>query len=456
MPTDVATHRAGWGLPRRGRRLALTVLAGAAGALAACGSAPAGGGNPAVSATSSGVTAVQAAAAGDATDRAIDAAQRTLRLNPHDQAALDALAAAYLQKVREVGDPTYYVKARTLLQQAVAHKPDDVEALVLTGSLQLSLHHFADALTWGERARALDTYSSSALGVVVDAEVELGRYPEAVDSVQAMVDLRPDLSSYSRVSYLRELHGDVAGAITAMTMAVQAGGPVAENVAYVETQLGTLYLNSGDPVNADRSCSAALDELPGYHAALACRAAVAAWRGDLSAAATLYRQAVDVYPLPAYVIALGDVQAAGGDTAAAQQEYALVDAEQRLYAANGVDVDQELALFDADHGRNLDAALAAARRAVHDRPSVGSADALAWTLHRTGDDAGALAASRDAHRLGTRNPLFFFHSGMIEAALGMTAAARSDLDSALSIDAHFSVLWEPTARAELSRLGGAA
>ena len=447
-------------MTERGRLLTMAVLAGATCVLSACGGSAAGGATPTTStATTPAATPVAAAAdavaTGDATDLAIAAAQRSLRVTPGDVNALDALAAGYLQKVREVGDPTYYVKAGTLLDQATREAPGDVQALVLMGSLQLSLHHFAQALDWGQKARGLDAYSAPALGVIADAQVELGRYDDALASVQAMVDLRPDLSSYSRVSYQRELHGDVAGAITAMSLAVEAGGPVPENVAYVETLLGTLSLNRGDPADADPACARALQSLPGYHAALACRAAVAAWNGDLTGAAALYQQAVDTYPLPAYVIALGDVRAALGDTAGAAQAYALVDAEQSLYVANGVDVDQELALFDADHGRNLDAALAAAHRAIQDRPSVGSADALAWTLHRTGDDRDALVAAQQAHRLGTRSALFFFHSGMIEAGLGMTAEARADLGTALSIDPHFSVLWAPAARSELSRLGGA-
>jgi lipoprotein NlpI len=46
-------------------------------------------------------------------------------------------------------------------------------------------------------------------------------------------------------------------------------------------------------------------------------------------------------------------------------------------------------------------------------------------------------------RLGTRSALFAFHRGMIERALGMRAAARSDLRRALSINPHFSLLWAP-------------
>jgi len=44
------------------------------------------------------------------------------------------------------------------------------------------------------------------------------------------------------------------------------------------------------------------------------------------------------------------------------------------------------------------------------------------------------------------------HRGMIESALGLTRAARTDLASALRINPWFSPLQAPVARAELSRL----
>src|SRR5207253_9237219 len=123
---------------------------------------------------------------------------------------------------------------------------------------------FVAALDWGRRARRLDPASSRALGVIGDAEIELGRYPDALSSVQQMVDLRPDLSSYARVSYARELFGDVPGAIEAMQKAVEAGGPVPENSAYTRVLLGNLYLNAGRPPQPDREYRRELFEYPGY------------------------------------------------------------------------------------------------------------------------------------------------------------------------------------------------
>lgn len=178
-------------------------------------------------------------AAASPTDTLIARNQALLRTAPNDATAMAALAAAYLQKVREAGDPAYYPKAEGLLGSALKLRPDDGEALVQMGALSLGRHRFRDALDWGRRAVALDPYGVRALGVAGDAEVELGRYDEAFATFQRMVDLRPDLSSYARVSYARELTGDGDGAIEAMRAAIAAGGPAPENVAYTQVLLAT-------------------------------------------------------------------------------------------------------------------------------------------------------------------------------------------------------------------------
>ena len=82
------------------------------------------------------------------------------------------------------------------------------------------------------------------LTVIADAQVELGRYPGAARTIQRLVNLKPSLPAYARVSYYRELHGDVDGAISAMRYAVSAGGSP-EGTAYVETLLGDLELTRG-------------------------------------------------------------------------------------------------------------------------------------------------------------------------------------------------------------------
>ena len=59
------------------------------------------------------------------------------------------------------------------------------------------------------------------------------------ETIQQMVDLRPDLASYSRVSATPRAARRPAGAIEAMQAAIDAGGPATENTEYLRVQLGT-------------------------------------------------------------------------------------------------------------------------------------------------------------------------------------------------------------------------
>ncbi len=393
-----------------------------------------------------------------ALDARIRSLQETLRSGDERAKGLAAtmLGQAYLQKARETGDPGYYPRAEALFQQALTADDDDVEAIVGLGTLALARHEFAEALDWGERARALNPYHAAAYGVIGDAQVELGHYDDAVETVQAMVNLRPDLGSYSRVSYLRELMGDREGALLAMEQAATAGSGYAENVAWVRVQLGNLRFDGGNLTGSAREYAAALAAVPSFAPALAGQARVAAASGDLDRAAELYARAVQIIPLPEFVVAYGDVLSAAGRPDEAKAQYALVSAIQQLYAANGVDTDLELALFTADHGRpeELPIAVEQARAQVATRPSIGAWDILAWTLYRSGDFDGAAEATEQALRLGTQNALMRFHAGMIAAARGESAQAIALLESALDLNPHFSIRHAPEARATLEQLRG--
>jgi tetratricopeptide (TPR) repeat protein len=390
------------------------------------------------------------------TDTLITTLQEFARQRPNEARGYTLLGTAYLQKARESADPTYYTRAEEALATALHLNPDDTDALTSMGELALARHQFADALSWGERSWALNPYKARTLGVIGDAQVELGRYEAAIDTIQRMVDLRPDLSSYARVSHLRELTGDIEGAIEAMQAAVAAGAPTGENTAYVQVQLGHLYFNSGRLDEAEEQYTAALRTFPGSKPAQAGVARVRAARGDLDGAIALYRDVVEVMPLPEFAIALGDLYRAAGraDEAARQDE--LVRAMSALYTANGVDLDLELARFEAERGLNLPAVVERARQAQAARPSIGVADTLAWALYQAGHYDEADAAIRQALRLGSRDALIHFHAGMIAARRGDHATAVASLETALRINPHFSVVHAPVARSMLAELRAAA
>jgi tetratricopeptide (TPR) repeat protein len=395
-----------------------------------------------------GETASRAAAS---SDRLITDLQTQLTANPNDWPAYTQLGLAYLQKARETADPSYYQKAEQALNTVLAREPGDYVALGALGELALARHDFAHALELGERARSLNPRRAYAYGVIADAQIELGRYDEAVATVQQMVDLRPDLSSYSRVAYLRELHGDLEGAIEAMQWALAAGGPALENTLWTQVQLGHLYFNTGRLDQAEVEYRQALEREPSYVHALAGLARLAAVRGSFAEAIQLYTQVTQRMPLAEYVIALGDVYTAAGQAQPAQQQYDLAHAIDQLYRANGVNTDLELALFLAEHGDAAEA-VKRARAAYAERPTVFAAEVLAWALHQVGDDAAALPYAQESVRLGSKEALRLFRAGLIHNNLGRTAEAQALLQAALDINPHFSVRYAETARQTLAQI----
>jgi tetratricopeptide (TPR) repeat protein len=175
-------------------------------------------------------------------------------------------------------------------------------------------------------------------------------------------------------------------------------------------------------------------------------------RGRLDSAIAGYRNALAAVPASDYALAIGEIHELRGEVAAAERAYARAGALIRRERPNGVDIDAELALFEADHG-NPAHAIALAERAWGVRPSVGTADAYAWALHQAGRDAEAAAFSAKAMRLGSRDPQFLYRAGVIARASGDPTLARKLLRRLLEQSPRFDPLLAPRAHAALAAIG---
>jgi len=365
--------------------------------------------------------------------------------DPKDVQSLVLLGLAYQQRARETGDPSFYPRSGAALTRAARLAPRNALAATGLAALAASRHRFEQARALAARARRLAPESADPLGVLGDALIELGRYREAFAVFDRMASLKPNLASYSRVSYARELLGDREGALAAMRLAVAAAAGTVEPLAWTLVQLGNLYFDKGRLGPAARAYREALAHLPGYVHAEAGFARIAAARGRYREAIRLYGRAVERLPLPQYEGALGDVLRLAGREDDAARAFGAVDAIQKLLQANGVRTDLETALFDLDHGRRPAAALARARLAYAERKSIDADDVLGWALFQNGRCGEARAHSIRALRLGTRDALKLFHRGMIERCLGHDSASRVFLRRALAVNPHFSLLYAPVA-----------
>jgi tetratricopeptide (TPR) repeat protein len=379
------------------------------------------------------------AASGTMLPTTVAGLQQHLRTVPGDWRAWSALGSAYLDEARISGNPTLYPKAEGAFDRSLALHPDGNDlAQAGRGGLANARHRFADGLRWARRAEAIDARNPTTLGVLGDSLLELGRYPEAFDAFQRMLNIAPGVASYARASYARELQGDLAGATRLFRLARQsAQNP--DDAAFADYYLGELNWLRGDLDGAAAAFGSAVSLNRSFAAPAAGLARLAWARGDLPRAIQEYEAVVGRAPLPPYVADLGDLYRLAGRPEQAAEQYSLLRAQQRLLEANGVDIDLELSLFSADHGVDLHDGLGAARAEWERRQSIAVADALAWQLHANHRDTEALDYANQALRLGTRNAVFLFHRAVIEQGLGQPGAAERDLEAALALNPRFSI-----------------
>ena len=377
--------------------------------------------------------------------------QTRLESVPTDHVSWATLGLAYVQQARTTVDPSYYPKADGALARSLEiDDRDNYLAYAGLSALAAARHDFPAAKTFAERGLEINQYSAILHGALSDAALQLGDYDAAFAAVQRMLDLSPDTASLSRASYAWELRGDTDRASALMQRALDdAPSPADRTFALVH--LGGLAFDNGDPATALGLFNDALTASPDDIAALAAKARAEAALGQIDTAVEHWTQVVERAPEPGYVVEFARLLESIGRSDEADRQWAVFDATQQLFAANGVLPDATATLADAERGR-LDQALDDAANGARSRPFLDMHDAHAWALHLAGRDEEALQAIDLALQLGTRNARFHFHAGMIAAALGDTSRAERELTTALSINPYFDPLSVPIARAELAEL----
>jgi pentatricopeptide repeat protein len=217
------------------------------------------------------------------------------------------LAYLFINEARVTGEhPYYYPAALQLLEGIITKQPEDQDLLFLSlsakAAVQLSLHQFQEALMTVKQALEINPHNAQVYGILVDAYVELGDYEKAIQMADKMVMIRPDLRSYARISYLREIHGDMEGAIKAMEMAVLAGIPGSEETAWTQLTLGNLYQEHKETDKAEQQYLQILAERPDYPFAIAALASIEVERENFAKAEILLDKALSIIPEVGFTI----------------------------------------------------------------------------------------------------------------------------------------------------------
>lgn len=428
--------------------LALTV--------AACQNAPPPPAGPSPAATSSAspdrssplstarVLALARPTGTTAIDREIARLQPLAEQQPGRPEPWVQLGRVWVRKAREASDPGFYLGAKACADLALDAAPGDRSATNLLGLVLLNDHKFDDARDLAAQLLAKSPEDLMALGTLSDALVEIGRYDEAIAATEKMAQLKPNLPSYIRSSYLQWLRGDVKAAKESARLAVDSGRDPREPEprCWALVQAAMIFWHEGDAGGSDAGFEGALKACPDYPPALVGRGRAAMASGDFTRAIDHLGRAYDQSPLVETAWLLGDAREAAGDTKGAET----VRAE---LVKHGRQVDgRTLSLFFSTKDRDREEAVILAQAEKKVRDDLYTEDALAWALYRKGDIPGARAASDKAMALGTRDARLIYHAGAIRIAGGDKAAGEKLVREALKLNPAF----DRTGAAEAARL----
>jgi tetratricopeptide (TPR) repeat protein len=381
-------------------------------------------------------------------EASLSAARSDVRQHPNSARALDRLAALELRLYRLNHAAETLQAAEAAIERALELDPQDFDARRFKASTLLTRHRFAEA---EKEAIALSTErprDADVLGMVADARMETGQYDEALEAIQKMVDLRPGLPSYSRVSYAREIHGDLAGALAVMDLAVRAGNPEdPEATSWCLARSGLLAWKLGRIDDAEQRFRGALTLFPNSPYALEGLGLVSTARGDFGRAAENFERAFAIVPWPQFAVELSELARRRGRRVETERWESVVRALEQLSSADGL-FNRVLALFEADHGSPTRAVeMACGELAL--RKDVYGYDACAWAQYRAGKTTEAADTEKHAIALGTEDPVLDFHAGMIFGASGQEELGIRHLEKAIRVNPNFHVLYAGEAEAEL-------
>jgi len=411
--------------------VSIAALAGAAAALVTLAAAH----RPGPVAPASALTEAQV--------RDLDIAFYRARIARDPLGALDRaqLAGLYLARARETGDNGDLLRAEETARGSLANRRSrNGKALAVLVNSLLAQHRFPDALAAARDLMQLEPDARSVRALLGEIEMELGLYDSARVRFAPLSSWTRDLAVAPRFARWLEIQGrnDDAHRLLVQTRdnARRLTGLPAEQMAWFELRVGDIALRNGRLSEAAQAFRDGLAVHPNDYRLLAAEARLAAARRDWSAAIDWGERAIARQLDPATLGLVGDAYAARGDSAKATEYYRVL--EVTMDGQTGP-FHRAWSLFLLDHDRRVAEVLRKAQDEIGSRRDVYGWDLLAWALHKADRDIEAADAMARALSLGTCDAMLFYHAGMIERALGHSAAAQARLDQAFTTNRY----WHP-------------
>ncbi len=391
------------------------------------------------------------------TKKELDGLLAVLKTKPNDPKTLLKLTAAYINESRVTGNHGYYDRvALNIADQVLKDNPENFEALSYKATVLLSQHHFSEALVVTQKASKINPSNANIFGLSCDAYVELGNYDEAVKMADKMISLRPDLRSYSRVSYLREIYGDLPGAIYAMKLAITSGYPGMEQTEWARMILGHLYESIGSLDSAEYTYHTALNERPEYAFAYAGLGRIEKAKGNYKGAIAYYEKADKLINEYSFSDELTDLYLLNHEQDKSEKSAKLViemlgpGTGDESVQGHGHYADKELAYAYIKAG-DLDKALEHAQTEFDRRPlNIDVCEAMAWVRYKRGEFSEANKMITVSLKTGSKNPVLLCRAGLIKMKSGDKINGERLIKQSLEMNPFLEINLKKEAQAALT------
>jgi tetratricopeptide (TPR) repeat protein len=322
------------------------------------------------------------------------------------------LAMAYARRARETSDSAYYVRAEETLKKSFAIQPDNFEGLKIETYLLLTRHEFAQALEIAKKLNKQTPDDVAVYGYIADADAELGNYKDAVDAAQWMLRIRPgNTPALIRAGFLREIYGDLDGAMEVLRMAFDATPyQESEDRAWLLTQMAHVKLISNDLKTAETFANNALSLFPNYSAAVESLGQVRMAQQRYTEAAALFQKLYAASPRPEHLFAAAQALNKAGKKDDAAKTFSEFESLAVKASGSADNANRELIEYYADYAKEPVKALQLAQQEAAKRHDIYTLDSYAWSLAANGDYAHAQVEMQRALATGVKDPHILEHA----------------------------------------------
>jgi tetratricopeptide (TPR) repeat protein len=402
------------------------------------------------------------------TDDLIAFHEMRVQNDPQGAIGWSMLAESYVARSREKDDDESALKAEEAARRSLAIRKSNNSrpALALTQAL-LEQHRFEDSLNAAELALTLEPGNQSAARTRAEIFLELGRYEEFQKTIQTLT--LDDPNGQLILARWHEIKGDNAKAKRLLTIAAQKSEVAAhtdpQTTAWFYTKLGEAQFRFGNPEEARKSLTKALDLDPNSYKAAAAMTRLEAGLGNWQAVIEWGEKTAPTAKMTDIQALVADAHLSLGQKTTAEQIYKEIEtanATPEMLAMKPTarhshpkstkrhTHDRLFALFLADRSRHPFLAHHAAEEDLATRKDIHAWDTFAWATFQyyanvpaeeTGEGDFLLKEAQHsidkALATGVKDARILFHAGMIYRQTH-PAKAATFLHQALAINPYFN------------------